>query len=398
MWAGVGGRIRHHREALGWSQARLAREICRAAGVPPDRLGRVDVYRWETGRRRPTVWLPFVVRALGVPLYALDASAATLAELVPRSERLGGARGRERGGRRIGEGEVRDLTARVHGLRLADDVLAGGDLLGPAARELDAAVRLHGEASYSEQVGRRLLLAIGELAQIVGWIASDAGQYDRAADIYRLGVSAAREAADGTLTGQLMGTMGYQFSNTGRVRDGVTLAEGALAAAGEDAPPRARALFWDRVAWARAKAGEAGAAVRALGEAAAALDRHGAPGGCPASPAWLYWVDAGELRVMEARCFTELHRPLKAVPLLTEVLAGYDATRARELALYLSWLAVAYADANEPEAAAGTARRVLELAAEIASERTAERARVVLAGLARYVDVPQVGRLLAEYA
>ncbi len=35
-----------------------------------------------------------------------------------------------------------------------------------------------------------------------------------------------------------------------------------------------------------------------------------------------------------------------------EVLARYDVIHAREVALYLSWLAVAYADANEPEAAA----------------------------------------------
>ena len=45
---------------------------------------------------------------------------------------------------------------------------------------------------------------------------------------------------------------------------------------------------------------------------------------------------------------------MRAIPILTDVLSGYDATHARELALYLSWLAIAWADANEPEEAAAS--------------------------------------------
>lgn len=135
--------------------------------------------------------------------------------------------------------------------------------------------------------------------------------------------------------------------------------------------------------------------MRALGEASQALseDSEGTE-----SPAYLYWVDAGELQVMESRVFTELRRPLRAVPLLTRVLGRYDATHTRELALYLSWLAIAYADANEPEEAAATAERMLTLSADIASERTAERGRVVLARLAEYADVPEVRAVLDSAA
>ncbi len=87
-------------------------------------------------------------------------------------------------------------------------------------------------------------------------------------------------------------------------------------------------------------------------------------------------------------------RPLRAVPLLIDVLDRYDATHARELALYLSWLAVALADANEPEEAATTARRMLKLGADISSDRTAERARVVLDRLEGYRNVPAVREVL----
>ncbi|UGY95010.1 hypothetical protein [Streptomyces gobiensis] len=279
----------------------------------------------------------------------------------------------------------------MHGLRLADDVLAGGDLLAPALRELSAAVRLYRESSHTEEVGRQLLVQIGELSQIAGWIASDAGEHERAERAYRLGISAAREARDRTLVGNLAGSLAYQWSNTGREREGVSLARAALDEAGPDAHPKARAMFLDRVAWAHTRAKEAQPALRALEEAHDTL----ASESVEEAPQWAYWVCDDELRVMDARVFTELRRPLRAVPMLADVLGGYDSTHAREVTLYRSWLAVALADANEPEQAAEEAQRVLS--GVVASERTAERSRVVLRHLQPFEEVPEVGTLLDDH-
>ncbi|MEU3995581.1 helix-turn-helix transcriptional regulator [Streptomyces fungicidicus] len=398
----IGANIRQAREARGWSQARLAREVCRAAGVVGDPVGRQEVSRWETGRRTPREWLPFIAAALGVSVEVLKAPQAapetplpTLTDFLPAEDVLEPLSGRT--GRRIGMGEVVDLQQRVHSLRLADDVLAGGDLIRPALRDLRRAVKVYRENTYSGEVGRQLLSQIGELAQIAGWIASDAGQHEEAERIYRLGISAARQAEDHTLAGNLAGSLAYQMSNTGREDEGVTLAQAALNDAGLDAPPKARALYLDRVAWAHTKAGgvtNGQAAMRALGEAGEALsaDSEGTE-----SPAYLYWVDAGELKVMESRVYTELHRPLRAVPLLRSVLSGYDATHTREMALYLSWLAVALADANEPEEAASVAERVITLGSDTPSERVAERVRVILSRLQEFADVPEVAAILAEH-
>ncbi|GII88143.1 hypothetical protein Ssi03_61330 [Sphaerisporangium siamense] len=65
--------------------------------------------------------------------------------------------------------------------------------------------------------------------------------------------------------------------------------------------------------------------------------------------------------------------------------------------MYLSWLAVALADVNEPEESACVAARMLELSADVASDRTAQRARVVLDRLKPYRDVPQVRELLTAH-
>jgi tetratricopeptide (TPR) repeat protein len=300
-----------------------------------------------------------------------------------------------RRGRRVGAADVADLASRVHALRLADDVIAGGDLIGPALRELRSAVKLYRESSHTQGIGDALLSQIGELAQIAAWIASDAGRHEEAERIYKLGMTAADQAQDLTLIGNLAGSLAYQYSNTGQVKNGLLLARAALDAAGREAPPKARALYLDRAAWAYAKANEPQSALRTLGEAAEALSRDNCEND---SPTYLYWFDIGELQVMESRVYTELRRPLRAVPLLQDVLSQYDPTHTRELALYLSWLAVALADANEPEEAAATARRVMTLSADISSERTAERMKVVLHRLEEYREVPEVREVLDDAA
>lgn len=386
------------------SQSQLAADLCAMSGVQS--LTRNEVSRWERGARVPEAWLPFLAQALAAPLADLEQAAAyargdaagplpgpaaTLAELLPPGNPLEPLTART--GRRIGAAAVTGLAARVHGLRLADDVLTGGDLIGPAFRELGAVVRLYREATFTEDTGRALLVQIGELAQIAGWIASDAGRHQDAERVYRLGLDAARQAGDSTLVGNLAGSLAYQWSNTGREREGVDLAHAALDEAGPDAPPKTRALFFDRIAWAHTKANEAQPAMRALGEAHEELSTTRGP----EAPAWAYWVSSDELDVMDARVLTELRRPLRAVPLLTEVLARYDATHAREAALYRSWLAVALADANEPEAAAVEARTVAELSGDLASDRTAERTRIVLRRLTEFGDVPEARALLDDY-
>ncbi len=357
--------------------------------------------RWEIGKRSPREWLPFLARVLQVPREMLEAAKAvapvesaahvgSVADFLPEGDPLSPLSARS--GRRIGAGQVADLARRVHGLRLADDVVYGKDLIGPALRELRAAVKLYREGVHTEEVGRELLRTIGELAQIAGWVASDAGEHAEAERIYQLGMSAARAAGDGVLSGNVAGSLAYQWSNTGHAADAIGLARAALEDAGTDAPPKARALYLDRVAWAHTRAGQDRPAMTALEEAAEALAEDSAGTG---SPSYLYWMDAGELQVMEARVYTELRRPLRAVPLLTDVLGRYDASHSRELALYLSWLAVAYADANEPEAAAETTSRMLTLG-QSGSERTAERTRIVLERLRAFRDVPEVAELLVS--
>lgn len=67
----AGPLVRELRESLGWSQSRLASEVCRSAGR--DTIGREDVSRWENGRRTPgPFWLRHLASVLQIPRETLE--------------------------------------------------------------------------------------------------------------------------------------------------------------------------------------------------------------------------------------------------------------------------------------------------------------------------------------
>ena len=284
--------------------------------------------RWEVGTRSPREWLPFLARVLGVPREMLETAKTvqlpdsaprvlTVADFLPEGDPLSALTART--GRRIGAGQVADLVHRVHGLRLADDVVYGKDLIGPALRELRTAAKLYREGSHTEEVGRELLRTIGELAQIAGWVASDAGERAEAERIYRLGMSAAREAGTGCVRerGGLTGLPVEQH----RTPDG----RGAPGRAALRTPVRTPRPKLARSIWTALPGRTPAPARTASDDRARGGGRHPGRGlAGTESPSYLYWMDAGELRVMEARVYTELRRPLRAVPLLTDVLGRYE--------------------------------------------------------------------------
>lgn len=283
----------------------------------------------------------------------------------------------------------------MHGLRLADDVLAGGDLVETCVRELRRTVHLFNETSHTEAVGQRLLVAVAEMAQLAGWVATDTGGRVDAEPLFRLGASAAGQAGDGALAAHLLGSWGYWRANTGDPRRGLELVRAGGAAAGTGVPLVARSLTSARLVWTSALAGDGEGALRAMGEAMEQITD--ADPGEAADRLWLYWVDGSEQEVMQARVATQLHRPLRAVPLLRGVLAGYDPTHVREYALYLSWLVTALLDANETEEAAAQAHRMFEITSSVPSTRAADRGDIVLAALRHHRCAPEVAEVLAAW-
>ena len=321
----------------------------------------------ETGRR--TVAPEHVVaysRALDIAVEHLYGSA--LDPLRVAHEWLvsdGPIRSEADRGRRVGVALAVELERRVVELRHLDDVVGGTDLFPVVAAELATAREVVDHCSYTADVGRRLLASVGELAQLAGWVASDAGHYVEAERVYLDGVSAARDAGDDVLAAQLLSSLSYQMANVGDPADAALLARSAVRGA-TDATPVALALLLERVAWSSARSRDGDGARRALDLVDDAYEARS--DGTP-EPEWTYWLDRSEIDVMAGRCMIELGAPDVAEPLLTRAISGYDQDHVREVALYQTWLAESFVRSGNRDAGRAVLDRARALAALIRSAR-----------------------------
>ncbi|MCT9077187.1 tetratricopeptide repeat protein [Streptomyces fulvoviolaceus] len=292
-------------------------------------------------------------------------------------------------GQRIGKKIPEQLRMRTARLRRLDDVLGGGDTYRVYIGEFQATKSLIRDGSYSEETRRALLSVLAEQAQQAGWAAFDGGKHAVARGLYEDSHTAALEAGDSALAGNALAFLAYQASNGDRLA-GVKIAEQSCRIAGPDAPAGVRALLYERLAWAYAVAGNASETERALKAAEVALsEKDENP-----QPDWVAWVDSDELQIMTGRCWTELRRPLRAVPALEQALSRYDETHARDKSLYLSWLADSYLASGEIEQAAVVTGRALELSVGVASVRPRERMAPVIQKLSAHRSLPAVAEVL----
>jgi tetratricopeptide (TPR) repeat protein len=270
-------------------------------------------------------------------------------------------------------------------------VLGGGDTYRVYLGEYQATKALIRDATYSEGTYKALLSVLSEQAQQTGWAAFDSGRQADATGLYEASHTAAVEAEDTALASNALAFLAYQTLSGDR-QAGIETAARSCVTAGPDAAPGVRALLQERLAWAYAVAGLAGETERALAAAESALaEIDDTP-----QPDWVAWVDRNELSIMTGRCWTELRRPLRAVPALETALAEYDDAHARDKSLYLSWLADSYIAAGEIEQAASVTSRALDLSAGVASVRPRERLAPVLRRLGGHRAIPKVAEVLEK--
>lgn len=431
------------RHARGWSQARAVWELIRLAGIKEVKVAsaaslKTQLSRWENGHVTPDYYqgllcdlyksapgeLGFGVQELSSDFSSERSSGSALItkrdwtrdDISNLSESFDYAVSRSSladiemlahewlsadkpqlvelsAGRRIGDSLITTIEQRVIQLRRADDFMSGRTSHALVRQELQATTHLLSEATLTEDHSRRLLTVIGELAQLAAWVAADAGLYRQAAGYTESGVLAAHAAGNPPLVANIISTLSYQLANTGNPRKGALLARTAYAGTRHDASATTKALILERVAWADAKSGDLKSCERTLG----LVEENFSQARPEDDPDWVYWLNQEEIEVMAGRCFTELKQPARAEPLLRHATSGYDNSRIRENALYLSWLAEDYILLNEIDLAAEIATHVMELGSRADSARSDERLRHLVRLLRRYKDVPAVTDLLDQY-
>ena len=296
-------------------------------------------------------------------------------------------------GRKISDALVSAVEQRVVQLRRADDFITGPASRDLVRNELSATVRMLSDGALTDDQARRVLTAIGELAQLGAWVAADGGLLDEAARYVRGGVRAARAAGNAPLAANIISTFSYQVANNGNPNEAVILARTAYQGGRHDATPVTRALLLERVAWSAARSGDLRECERALGT----VGENFTAGANDNDPDWVYWLNREEIDVMAGRCYTELRNPGRAVSLLTGAIARYDQALVRENSLYLSWLAEDYVQLSEIDHAADIAARMAALAARTSSARTDTRLRYIARQLSPYRGTSAVADFFEAY-
>ncbi|MFF5172052.1 transcriptional regulator [Micromonospora sp. NPDC000089] len=408
----LGPLIAQARLARGWSQQRLAAELCAAAGVPT--LTRHEVSRWERQARLPGGrWLARLAPVLGVPAELLAQAAArsrppdaprwpggarSRAALLALAQRwsadpgapLPGAPAAARPDPTAAEPAEEPAAAgppdaaALARLRRLDDLTGGADLVPAAAGGLRRTARALAGAGPARR--RRLLPVLAETAQLTGWLRADAGDRAGALDAYRLGLRAAATAGDRAFAGYVLASASHLLAEAGDAEGALLLARAGQLGARRAASPGLRALLRHRVALATALDGRPAAGRRALDAA-----RGGNAVAAGAEPPWLYWLDEAELAAMTGRALVALGRPGPAVPLLH---AGAERGRPRRAAIYGGWLARALLQLGEVEQACAVAEEALLDAVRAGSTR----ATASLAGLDRRLAAHRTEPAVRRYA
>lgn len=373
------------RRAIGVSQEVLAARL----GVE-----RSTVVRWEAGKTAPQPRLrPLLADALQVTHDQLNDLLSTSRETtdpVLRREFAGIATGlalapllRPRTGNRIGGSEVRQLLQRTARLRRLDDHLGGMDTYRIYVSEMKATIGLVRRATCCTNTSQALMGVLAEQAQLAGWAAFDAGRYGDSRRHYATALTAATQSQDASLIGNTLAFMAYEKAD-------VDTATESCRVAGQATTPKVKALLHERLAWTHAVAGDADSASRALDAAATVLRADVGQ----IEPDWVFWIDPTEIEIMAGRCWTELKRPDKAIPILESALGNYDDTHSRDKALYLTWLAHSHLDGGGVEAAADAVDHAIDLTAGIGSVRPGQRIATVMRRLSQHSTQPAVAAVI----
>jgi transcriptional regulator with XRE-family HTH domain/tetratricopeptide (TPR) repeat protein len=397
--AGFGAQLRSWREHSGLSQAELGRLV----HVSGDLIGKL-----EKAQRRP---LPDLVSRLDQALAAdggLRDAFATLQAQEPSTGRASGQSRRSGSGGRSMSATRLDPAAlmsgvddwrrwaqtvtpgaghpagtaddaatgvivdRVRQLRLLDDVSAGPQILDWALHDLGwARTVLSGHpAADRTPVRRDVSAAIGQLAQLAGWVACDAGRHGQADRLWLLGLGAARDGGDVRLGATIVSCLSYQALWLGEPDRALDLAVVARRGAAGWPGGAFQALLATRQARAHAGVGDASRCERALAQAGEWIAQAGQGDD---DPDWVYWVTPAVLAADAGRAWLELGRARRAADGLAEGLRLFGDAQPRNRALHLTSLATAYLHDHQPQEAIEAVDAAIDLMPVSDSRRVRQR-------------------------
>lgn len=257
------------------------------------------------------------------------------------------------------------------------------------------------ERSGSAGADQRLLLAIADLASVVGWAYYDLGHHERAQRLWEVGLRTARGAGRSDLVAVILRLAAHQSLHLAQPIEALRmlqLAQTCLDAGEHQIGSASRMLLASQLmayqAWCYATIGKAEESQSQLAsawgrfESAASIGRANEP--------WLASYDRVELTALAGHCWHALARARiggkrrasarRAMPLLSDAVRNSDSGRACSATLNMIAWSAALFDANEIDQAAAVGYHAVHQAQHVASKRVHDRLVTLEAASRPYND------------
>lgn len=271
----------------------------------PGALGRNDVSRWETGRRTPREWLPYLVQALGA---SMDDMTSPRSEPEPQHDTAAPLPALTALSCAELAGMINELCRR---LIVLDNTFHGVPIAETACRSFKVVHRRMGAETIDSAHEREIQAAAAELAEIAGWGLFNEGYERQSRAFTQEAITLARWS--GATGIELLATQNLALAagSAGRPREELNLARSILEA-DRQVNPRVEAMFRAREGQGRQALGDDVNASGAFGRARSLLGDSAPDDG----PEWAWWVTPREIDRQEGRvlCVTGEHR--RAIPVL----------------------------------------------------------------------------------
>lgn len=274
---------------------------------------------------------------------------------------------------RIGESDVAQLEAITRSLRATDYQHGGGACRDAVIAQAAWAQRFLG-AEYSESVGRRLHLALGDLHNLAGWTSFDVGLYSEARLHFARALEQARYAGDASLVANVLYRMGRLHLHRGLSEEALKFFQLGQIAAQESGCELTVAMLCANEAWAYAMLRDSVQAFKSLGRAkdefARAEPSH--------APVWVRFFGAADLNATIGLVQLSLPEPtskrrVAATTSLERGLAIRDSDMTRSKAFELTALATAHLVEGDLDHGAAVGHQAVDLAEQLRSVRVIDR-------------------------
>jgi transcriptional regulator with XRE-family HTH domain len=274
---------------------------------------------------------------------------------------------------RVGPSDVIQVESITSVMRALDYRYGGGACRDAVAAQVRWTQRLL-TTDYTDDVGRRLHLALADLHNLAGWTSFDVGLYSPARRHFARALEQAKHGDDASLVANVLYRMGRLHLHRAFYRHALKFFQLGQIAAQDSGSELTVAMLCANEAWAYALLADADQARRSIGRAQDEFAR----AKTDSAPAWLRFFGVADLHAMTGMVYASLPgrdqaNLGRAVEHLTVSLDGRGDAMARSRAFELTALATVHLALGERTLGAGLSQQAMDLAERVRSVRTIDR-------------------------